>query len=236
MALPVRQIGPFAVSAIGLGCMNLNHGYGVIPPEPEGGRLLNRALDLGCTFLDTAAFYGGGDNERMIGRAVMHRRREFTLATKCVFDVIDGRRVLDGRPEAILGSCDRSLARLGTDVIDLYYMHRLDPEVAIEESMGAMARLVEAGKVRAVGLSEMSAATLERAHAVHPVAAVQSEYSLGVRNPEVAVLAACRRLGIAFVPFSPVGRGLLARGVADDGYEPHDIRRGMPIPLNVRRR
>ena len=228
MSLPTRRIGPFEVSSIGLGCMNLSHAYGAAASEEEGVRLLNHALDAGCTFLDTAALYGEGANERLLAKAIMHRRREFTLASKCVLDLIDGKRVLDGRPETIKGSCDRSLARLGTDVIDLYYLHRLDKDVPIEESMGAMAELVQAGKVRTIGLSEMSAATIERAHAVHPITAVQSEYSLAVRNPEVAVLDICDRLGIAFVPFSPVARGLLAGSVRADDYAPGDIRLTMP--------
>ena len=228
MALPTRRIGAFEVSAIGLGCMNLSHAYDVAPSEEEGVRLLNHALDRGCTLLDTAALYGEGANERLLANAVMHRRQDFILASKCVLDLIDGKRVLDGRPETIKASCDRSLRRLGTDVIDLYYMHRLDQAVPIEESMGAMAELVAVGKVRAIGLSEMSAATIERAHAVHPVAAVQSEYSLAVRNPEVAVLEACGRLGIAFVAFSPIARGLLAGSVTDDSYAPGDVRVNMP--------
>ena len=228
MTLPTRTLGPFEVSSIGLGCMNLSHAYDVAPPEEDGARLLNHALDAGCTFLDTAALYGEGANERLLAKAVMHRRREFTLASKCVLDLIDGKRVLDGRPETIKGSCDRSLARLGTDVIDLYYLHRLDQTVPIEDSMGAMADLVRQGKVRTVGLSEVSAATIERAHAVHPITAVQSEYSLTVRNPEVAVLDTCARLGIAFVAFSPVARGLLAGSVARDDYAAGDIRLSMP--------
>jgi aryl-alcohol dehydrogenase-like predicted oxidoreductase len=223
-----RTLGPFSVSAIGLGCMNLSHAYDVAPSEEDGIRLLNHALDAGCTFLDTAALYGEGTNERLLAKAVMHRRQEFTLATKCVLDLIDGKRVLDGRPEVIKAACDRSLQRLGTDVIDLYYMHRLDKTVPIEESMGAMAELVQAGKIRAVGLSEMSAATIERAHKVHAVAAVQSEYSLAVRNPEVAVLDMCERLGITFVAFSPLVRGLVVRSVTRDEYKAGDIRLNMP--------
>ena len=227
-ALPTRTIGSFAVSVIGLGCMNLSHAYGGAPSEQDGARLLNYALDQGCTFLDTAALYGEGGNERLLAKAVMHRRGEFTLASKCVLDLIDGKRVLDGKPATIKASCDRSLQRLGTDVIDLYYMHRLDRNVPIEDSIGAMKELVETGKVRAIGLSEMSAATIQRAHAVHPIAAVQSEHSLTVRNPEVAVLDACRRLGIAFVAFSPVARGLLAGSVTQDAYAAGDIRLTMP--------
>lgn len=226
--LPVRNLGPLSVSAIGLGCMNLSHAYGAPPSAEEGGRLLNRALDLGVTFLDTAALYGGGNNERLLAASVMHRRGEFTLASKCVLDLIDGKRVLDGRPETIAGSLDRSLQRLGTDHIDLYYMHRLDKSVPVEESIGALVRAVEAGKIGAIGLSEMSAATIRRAHAVHPIAAVQSEYSPAVRNVEIAVLDACRELGIGFVAFSPVARGLLANGVRDGNYIEGDIRAAMP--------
>ncbi|WP_404713099.1 aldo/keto reductase [Sphingomonas sp. MMS24-J13] len=227
-AIPTRAIGPFTVTAIGLGCMNLSHAYDVAPSEEEASRLLNHALDAGCTFLNSAALYGEGANERLLSKAVMHRRQEFTLASKCVLDLIDGKRVLDGRPETIKASCDRSLQRLGTDVIDLYYMHRLDKNVPIEDSMGAMAELVAAGKIRAIGLSEMSAATIERAHKVHAVAAVQSEYSLAVRNPEVAVLDACERLGIAFVAFSPLVRGMIVGSASKDDYKPGDIRLNMP--------
>jgi aryl-alcohol dehydrogenase-like predicted oxidoreductase len=227
--LPVRMIRGRAVSAIGLGCMNLSHRiYGRITSEAEGSALLNRALDLGVTFLDTAAVYGGGANERLIGKAVMHRRREFLLASKCVLDRRDGQQVLDGRPESILRTLDEALVRLGTDHIDLYYLHRLDPKVPVEESVGALARAVEAGKIGAIGLSEMSGATIRRANAVHPVAAVQSEYSPWVRNPEAGALAACRELGIAFVAFSPVGRGFLAGAVREDRYEKDDLRAVFP--------
>src|SRR5258706_407457 len=194
MTLPTRRFGPYTVSAISLGCMNLSHAYGVPPSDEEGGALLNRALDLGITLLDTAALYGLGNNERLITKSVMHRKSEFTLASKCVLDMIDGKRALDGSPEAITGTVERSLGRLGTDHIDLVYMHRLDRRVPIEESIGALVRLKEAGKIGAIGLSEMSAASIRRAHAVHPIAAVQSEYSPVVRNPEVAVLDTCREL------------------------------------------
>ncbi len=227
-SLPTRTIGPFTVSAIGLGCMNLSHAYGVPATPEEGARLLNRALDLGVTLLDSAALYGNGANERLIAGAVMHRRAEFTLASKCVLDMIDGKRTLDGRPETIAGSLERSLQRLGTDHIDLYYMHRLDKQVPIEESVGALVRAKEAGKIGAIGLSEMSAESVRRAHAVHPVAAVQTEYSPMVRNAEIAVLDACRELKIGFVAFSPMVRGLLADGVRDDGYAAGDIRLNMP--------
>ncbi|MGW8189017.1 aldo/keto reductase [Sphingomonas hankookensis] len=225
--LPTRTIGPFTVSAIGLGCMNLSHAYGEPATEAEGVALLNRALDLGVTLLDTAALYGGGANERLVAQ-VLHRRSEFTLASKCVLDMRDGQRILDGSPDAIATTLDAALDRLGTDHIDLYYLHRLDPNVPIEESVGSLVRAREAGKIGALGLSEMSAATIRRAHAVHPIAAVQSEYSPAVRNPEVAVLDTCRELGIGFVAFSPVARGLLAGSVRADDYVAGDIRLTMP--------
>lgn len=228
MTLPTRRLGPLTVSAVGLGCMNICHAYGVPPSEEDAGRLLNRALDLGVTFLDTAAIYGVGQSERLIQRHVMHRKNEFVLASKCVLDLVDGKRVLDGRPESLRRTLDAALERLQTDHIDLYYLHRLDPKVPVEESVGELSRAVEAGKIGAIGLSEMGAATIRRAHAVHPIAAVQSEYSPMVRNPEVAVLDTCRELGIGFVAFSPVARGMLARGVSDDAYTEGDIRRMMP--------
>lgn len=229
MTLPARTLGPLTVSAIGLGCMNICHAYGTPPPEDEAGRLLNRALDLGVTFLDTAAIYGLGQSERLIQRHVMHRKAEFTLASKCVMDAPDGKtRVLDASPAAITATLDRALQRLQTDHIDLYYLHRPDRNVPIEESVGALKDAVQAGKIGAMGLSEMGAGLIRRAHAVHPIAAVQSEYSPMVRNPEVAVLDTCRALGIGFVAFSPVARGMLATGVHDDQFERGDIRHTMP--------
>jgi aryl-alcohol dehydrogenase-like predicted oxidoreductase len=228
MTFPTRSIGPFTVSAIGLGCMNLSHAYGVPPSEEDGARLLNHALDLGVSLIDTAALYGMGENERLIGKAILHRRAEFTLSSKCVLDMIDGKRALDGSPEQIARTVEGSLGRLGTDHIDLVYLHRLDRRVAIEESVGALVRLKEAGKIGAIGLSEMSAATIRRAQAVHPIAAVQSEYSPIVRNPEIAVIETCRELGIGLVAFSPVARGMLAGAVRSDSYAPGDIRLFMP--------
>jgi aryl-alcohol dehydrogenase-like predicted oxidoreductase len=228
MVMQTRTLGHRTVTAISLGCMNLSHAYDVAPSEAEASALLNHALDLGVTMLDTAALYGGGENEKLLARTVMHRRAEFTLASKCVLDLIDGKRVRDGSPAAIAASIDRSLARLGTDHIDLMYLHRLDPAVGIEESVGALGRAMEAGKIGMIGLSEMSAATIARAHAVHPVAAVQSEYSPMVRNPEVAVLKTCRDLGIALVAFSPVARGMLAGAIRSDAYAAGDIRATMP--------
>jgi aryl-alcohol dehydrogenase-like predicted oxidoreductase len=189
---------------------------------------LQHALDAGVTFFDTAAIYGQGTNEKLVAKALMHRRKEFVLASKCVLDVRDGQRVLNGHPDAMTRTLEEALVRLNTDHIDLYYMHRLDKTVPIEDSIGALVRAKEAGKIGAIGLSEMSAVTLRRAHAVHPIAAMQSEYSPWVRNPEVAVLAACRELGVGFVAFSPVARGFLAGGVRDSAYGAGDIRTLMP--------
>ncbi len=229
MTVAPRRIGPFAVAPIGLGCMNLSHAYGA-PPAPEAAAsLLLRALDLGVTLFDTAALYGFGANEELVGRVLSPHRARFTLATKCGMHGVDGQRVIDGRPDTIKASCEASLRRLRTDCVDLLYLHRWDKRVPIEESVGALADLVRDGKARAIGLSEVSAATLRRAHAVHPIAALQTEYSLWTRNPELGVLDACRQLGVAFVAFSPLARGYLPgtlRDVATLGAK--DIRRAMP--------
>jgi aryl-alcohol dehydrogenase-like predicted oxidoreductase len=224
-----RRIGPFAVSPIGLGCMNLSHAYGAPPDADMGARLLNAALDLGYTHLDTAALYGFGANETLLGNTLKSRRGDYMLASKCgIFRNAEGKREIDGRPETIHQTCEDSLRRLQTDVIDLYYLHRWDKRVPIEESVGTLAELVRAGKVRTIGLSEVSADTIRKAHEVHPVAAVQSEYSLWTRNPEIAVFDACRELNIAFVAFSPVGRGFFGGDVRDSAFLEKDIRRGMP--------
>jgi aryl-alcohol dehydrogenase-like predicted oxidoreductase len=233
MALPVRRIGPFEVSAIGLGCMNLSHAYGAPPTADVAERLLLTALDEGVTLFDTAALYGFGANETLVGRVLEPHRARITLASKggmAGVTFADGvKRVIDGRPEAIRRNCEDSLKRLRTDAIDLYYLHRWDKKVPIEDSVGAMADLVRAGKVRALGLSEVSATTLRKAHAVHPIAAVQSEYSLWTRNPEIAVLRACRELGATLVAFSPVARGFLTSAPPDVAMlEAKDIRRAMP--------
>lgn len=205
-----RKIGPFSVSPIGLGCMNMSAGYGARPSQEYAGRLLNQALDQGYTFLDTAAMYGMGHNEELIGSQLASRRGEYVLASKCgIFKNAEGKTETNGRPEMLLKTCEDSLRRLNTEVIDLYYLHRPDPDVPIEESVGALSRLVEQGKVRVVGLSEVSDDTLRRAHATHPIAALQSEYSLWSRTPERKVLKSCAELGIAFVPFSPLGRQFL---------------------------
>jgi aryl-alcohol dehydrogenase-like predicted oxidoreductase len=230
--MQTRQLGPFQVSAIGLGCMNLSHAYG-LPPAPDVARnVLLRALDLGVTHFDTAALYGFGANETLVGEVLAPYRARFTLASKCGMTGVDGKRVIDGRPATLKRTCEAALARLRTDVIDVYYLHRWDKQVPVEDSVGALAELVQEGKIRAIGLSEVSAATLRRAHAVHPIAAVQTEYSLWTRNPEIAVLDACRELGVSFVAFSPVARGFLAgalRSPADvEAFDAKDIRRAMP--------
>jgi aryl-alcohol dehydrogenase-like predicted oxidoreductase len=229
MTQPSRKIGSLDVHPIGLGCMNLSHAYGPAMGQKEALAFLNQAIDIGYNFLDTATIYGMGKNESLIGAALKARRNEFVLASKCVMGFKDGKRLLDGRPETILSACEASLTRLQTDVIDLYYMHRPDPKVPIEDSIGALARLVEQGKIRMIGLSEMSAETLRAAHKVHPISAMQSEYSLMTRNPEIAVIEACHELEVTFVPFSPVGRGYLANEPLDhNGYHDGDLRKSFP--------
>lgn len=232
--MQTRSLGPFHVTAIGLGCMNLSHAYGTPPSAEQGERLLRAALDAGVTLFDTAALYGFGANETLVGRVLRSERQRITLCSKGGMAGVTGddgvtRRVIDGRPESIVRDCENSLRRLQTDVIDLYYLHRWDKKVPIEESVGAMSRLVEQGKVRAIGLSEVSGATTRKAHAVHPISAVQTEYSLWTRNPEIAVLDACREIGAAFVAFSPVARGFLCDAVPDVSvFDAKDIRRTMP--------
>jgi aryl-alcohol dehydrogenase-like predicted oxidoreductase len=229
-----RNIGPFQVTAIGLGCMNLSHAYGVPPPPEQGERVLLAALDAGVTMFDTAALYGFGANETLVGNVLSKHRSRFTLASKGGVAGVksdDGgiKRVIDGRPETLRLNCEDSLRRLRTDVIDLYYLHRWDKKVPIEDSVGALSDLVRAGKVRSIGLSEVSAKTIRKAHAVHPISAVQTEYSLWTRNPEIAVLDTCRELGAAFVAFSPVARGFLCDTLHDvTTLDAKDIRRAMP--------
>ena len=214
--------------------MNLSHAYGEPPPADQAETLLLDALDQGVTLFDTAALYGFGANETLVGRVLKPHRGRIVLCSKGGMAGVPGddgamRRVIDGRPEAIRRNCEDSLKRLQTDVIDLYYLHRWHKQVPIEDSVGAVSRLIEQGKVRAVGLSEVSAATLKKAHAVHPIAAVQTEYSLWTRNAEIAVLAACRELGTAFVAFSPVARAYLTGTLRDvSGFDAKDIRRSMP--------
>ncbi len=228
MAVKKRRIGDRDVHPVGLGCMNITHAYGPPLNEADAKALLVRAVDLGCDFLDTATIYGLGRSEELIGEALGQRRNDYFLASKCVLGFRDGQRVLDGRPEAIKAACEASLKRLRTDVIDLYYLHRPDPKVPVEDSAGALADLVRQGKIRFIGLSEMGEDQLRRAHKIHPVAALQSEYSLWVRNPEIAVLDACRELGTVLVAFSPVGRGFLADPPADPAnFHDSDMRRVM---------
>lgn len=225
-----RKLGPFTVHAIGLGCMSMSHAYGT-PDSEEAERTLRSALDIGYNFLDTAALYGFGKNEELIGRTMRDRRKDFVLASKCgLWKNAEGKREVNGRPEKIREVCEGSLSRLQTDVIDLYYLHRRDFNVPIEESVGEMSRLVEEGKVRAIGLSEMSAATLRKAHATHPIAAMQTEYSLWSRNAELGVLDACKELGVAFVAFSPLGRAFFTGKLTDPQaqFEENDIRRNFP--------
>jgi len=230
-----RQLGQWRVSALGLGCMNLSQGYGAPISADQGERVLLEALDRGVTFFDTAALYGFGANETLLGQVLRKHRQKLTLASKCGLLGVDKNgdgklvRVIDGRPKTLRQTCEDSLRRLQTDVIDLYYIHRLDKNVPIEDSVGALSDLVKKGHIRAIGLSEMSADTLRRAHAVHPITAMQTEYSLWTRNPEIAVLQACRDLRVSFVAFSPVARGFLAGQPLDpSAFAATDFRRAMP--------
>ena len=228
-----RQLGSFSVSAIGLGCMNICHAYGAPVSEQQAERVLLAALDAGVTHFDTAALYGFGASETLVGKYLAKHRARFTLASKCGMQGVpnaDGVkvRVIDGRPDTIKATCEDALRRLQTDVIDLYYLHRWDKQVSIEESVGALGDLVRAGKIRSIGLSEVSATTLRKAHAEHPIAALQTEYSLWTRNPEIAVLQACRELGVSFVAFSPVARGFLCAPMDVSTFDAKDIRRTMP--------
>jgi aryl-alcohol dehydrogenase-like predicted oxidoreductase len=228
-----RTLGPWKVQPIGLGCMNLDHAYGPSVSPEQGERVLLGALDAGYDFFDTATLYGGGRNEERVGQVLSAHRSRFVLASKCGMSIIpvDGKptRVIDGRPDTLRQQCEDSLRRLKTDVIDLYYLHRWDKKVPIEDSVGALADLVRAGKIRGIGLSEVSAATLRKAHAVHPITALQTEYSLWSRNPEIAALDACQQLGVAFVAFSPVARGYLGAEITDvNTLHAKDIRRSMP--------
>ncbi len=229
MNQPIRTIGQFEVSPIGLGCMNLSHAYGEPPPAEQSTRILNQALDLGYTMLDTAALYGFGSNETLIGNAIGHRRDEYVLTSKCALQGVDGKRELTNNPEKLKKSCEDSLRRLKTEVIDLFYLHRYDKVTPLEDSIGALSDLVAQGKIREIGLSEVSANTLRQAHEVHPIAAVQSEYSLWTREPEIAVLDACRNLGTTFVSFSPLARGFLTGKLTDVSlFHEKDLRRNMP--------
>ncbi|GGS76912.1 aldo/keto reductase [Streptomyces cinerochromogenes] len=227
--VPTRYLGELAVSAQGLGCMGMSHGYGAAD-DAQSIATLNRALDLGVTLLDTADFYGSGHNEELVGRAVAGRRDEVVLATKFGFaNRLGEPTLIRGDAAYVRQACDASLRRLGVDHIDLYYQHRVDPQVPIEETVGAMAELVQAGKVRHLGLSEAGAQTIRRAHAVHPISALQSEWSLWTRDLEAEIVPVCRELGIGLVPFSPLGRGFLTgRYDSLDALAESDVRRSQP--------
>jgi aryl-alcohol dehydrogenase-like predicted oxidoreductase len=226
--METRELGGgLGVSALGLGCMGMSDFYGVRDAE-EAIATIHRALDLGVTFLDTADVYGPYTNEELVGRAIRDRRDAVVVATK--FGIEDpNSRGVNGRPEYVRSSCEGSLKRLGVETIDLYYQHRVDPNVPIEDTVGTMADLVKEGKVRFLGLSEAAPGTLRRAHAVHPISALQTEYSLWSREPEAEILATCRSLGIGFVAYSPLGRGFLTGAIrrVDDLVE-GDQRRGFP--------
>jgi aryl-alcohol dehydrogenase-like predicted oxidoreductase len=231
--MDTRSLGTqgLAVSELGLGCMGMSWAYGV-SDEIEAVATIRRALDLGVTFFDTAEVYGPYANERLLGRALGADREHVVIATKFGFRIDAAGRIagLDSRPENVRRVCEAALERLGTDHIDLFYQHRVDPEVPIEETVGAMAGLVQAGKIRYLGLSEASAETLARAHAVHPISALQSEYSLFERGLETEVLPACRKLGIGLVPYSPLGRAFLTGTAqrAEDYSDKSDFRAGLP--------
>ena len=222
-----RHLGNLITSAIGFGCMGLSQAYGPADDE-QSVAAIHDALDLGVTMIDTAMSYGQGHNERLVGRAIAGRRDEVVLATK--FGIVRGDDgvQLDGRPENVRGYCEASLGRLGVDVIDLYYLHRIDPAVPVAETIGAMAALVTEGKVRHLGISEANPAQLEQAAAVHEIAAVEFEWSLSWREPEDDVIPAARRLGIGLVPYSPLGRGMLTGAMPAGPFPPGDFRAADP--------
>ena len=226
--MKTRQLGELQVSALGLGCMSMSQSYGEAN-RAESARTLHRALDIGYTFLDTASLYGLGHNETLLGEVLSERRNEFILASKCGIVDRHGKRAIDCTPENVKKTCEDSLRRLNTDVIDLYYLHRRDFNVPIEESVGALADCISDGKIRAIGLSECSSTTIRKAYNEHPICAVQSEYSLWSREPENKVFDCCTELGIGFVPFSPLGRGFLTGVITDmSALDDDDMRHTMP--------
>jgi aryl-alcohol dehydrogenase-like predicted oxidoreductase len=230
--MQVRKLGhsPLNISALGLGCMGMSEFYGA-QSEEEAVATIHRALELGVNFIDTADMYGCGKNEELVGRALRGRRDQVVLATKFgnVRDAEGRFAGIDGRPEYVRGACDASLRRLQVDTIDLYYQHRVDREVPIEDTVGAMSRLVEQGKVRYLGLSEAAPATIRRAHRTHPISALQTEYSLWTRDPEEEILPVCEELEITFVAYSPLGRGFLTgRFQRFEDLAPDDWRRNAP--------
>lgn len=228
--MKLRKLGSeLTVSALGLGCMGMSHAYGG-QDEAEAIRTLHHAVDIGVTLFDTAEVYGPFENEKLVGKALKPYRDKVTIATKFGFHIENGTsNGVNSRPEHIRKVAEASLQRLGIEVIDLFYQHRVDPNVPIEDVIGTLKDLIEEGKIRTIGLSEAGAATLRRAHAVHPIAALQSEYSLWVRDPENSVLPVCRELGIGFVPYSPLGRGMLAGSIRTQAdLAENDFRKGLP--------
>ncbi|TKT69504.1 aldo/keto reductase [Aquamicrobium sp. LC103] len=233
--MKTRQLGPhLAVSAVGLGCMGMSHAYGG-QDEQDAVRTLHRAVELGVTFFDTAEVYGPFENEILVGKALKPYRDKVVIATKFGFRIDTGKKGVeamagvDGRPDHVREVAEASLKRLGIEMIDLFYQHRIDPQVPVEDTVGAMAELVKEGKVRALGLSEVGAEIIRRAHAVHPISALQSEYSLWTRDPEGEIFDTCRELGIGFVPFSPLGRGFLTGKIQKlEDFDAGDFRRTLP--------
>src|SRR4051794_19182250 len=229
-----RKLGSLEVPALGLGCMGMSAFYGTTD-EGEAIATIHRALELGCNFLDTAEAYGPHTNEELVGKAIAGHRDEYVIATKFASRIVqteDGeyQRIIDGSPENVRRAIEGSLERLGTDHVDLYYLHRVDTDTPIEETVGAMGELVKEGKVRHLGLSEASPETLRRANETHPIAALQTEYSLWTRDPEAEVLPTCRELGVGFVAYSPLGRGFLSgrfrsrEEIGDDDFRAHNPR------------
>ncbi|MGP9497942.1 MULTISPECIES: aldo/keto reductase [unclassified Halomonas] len=231
MSMFFQRLKEVSSPAVGLGCMNLSHGYGQQVSEKDALRALHEAFEMGYRHFDTATLYGATANERLLGNALKDKRQALLLASKCgmAIDAETGKRVINGRPDILRQQCEASLTRLKTDHIDIYYLHRLDPGVPVEESVGELGKLVDEGKIGGVGLSEVSAKTLSKAHKEYPVAVVQSEYSLWTRNPEIALIKACQTLDVAMVAFSPLGRGFLAGAIqVDTVFGEGDMRANMP--------